>query len=148
MTVLRNLVLTLGLIVTSCAPVTAEPEDIKPSLDFLADRVSNCDTYPDRWGIREPTDNEVLEYGRGVLVFEYFNSPYGCSYSIAQQGVWYQGERFGMLSVEILGKEFDRQERVQFDPFLESGYTHWDAEPLMIHDSEDPATIILYPNLY
>lgn len=106
-----------------------------------------CTVDPERFGIREPKEEEILEHGSGIMVFEYYNSPAGCSDTIEAQGIWYEGTRWGVLKVQVGGRE-DSDERVWFTP-EEVPYDTLDVElPLVIPDHWEPHLIILYPLLY
>jgi len=102
-----------------------------------------CNIDPERFGIREPLEEEILKHGSGIMVFEYYNSPAGCSETIRNQGIYYQGQRWGELSVTVGGKN-DSNERVWFEvdgvPYEQ--HIHL---PLIIPDHREPHTIILYP---
>ena len=105
-----------------------------------------CTVDPERYGIREPTEEEILEYGAGIMVFEYYNSPAGCS-DTTEEGIWYEGNRWGFMKVEVGGRE-DADERVWFTPEAVP-YDTLDVElPLVIPDHWEPHLIILYPMLY
>ncbi|CBX88015.1 hypothetical protein [Roseovarius Plymouth podovirus 1] len=97
----------------------------------------------DRWGIREPTEEEILEFGAGVMVFFYYNSPQGCS-SDTSLGVWHDEVRWGTMVVETGGAEVDHNERITFTlegvPYDSLGHTF-----LLVPDAKEPHRIILFP---
>jgi len=97
----------------------------------------------DRWGIREPNEEEILTHGRGMMVFEYFNSPRGCSNSTTI-GIWRDQVRWGTMVVETGGEEVNHNERITFT--LEGvPYDSMGHYSLLVPDAKEPHTIILYP---
>jgi len=103
----------------------------------------NC-TNPknkDRWQIRKPTKEEIIQLGQGILVFEYWNNLSRCSDSY-DGGVYFENLRFHMI-VEVLGEEYDSMERITLS--TEDTQYRIFSEPLMLHDGDKPERIILYP---
>lgn len=98
----------------------------------------------DRWGIRPPKPSEVAEYGAGIMVFEYYNSPQGCSDGTPGLGIWYEGQRWGTMVVEVLGREYDSNERITFT-LEDVPYTAITHPVLLVPDAIEPHTIILLP---
>lgn len=125
-----------------CSPAHAFETWTPVELDALTVQ-DNCTIDPERFGIREPREDEILEYGSGIMVFEYYNSPAGCSETISGQGIYYEDQRWGELRVTVGGKN-DSDERIWFEvdgvPFKQ----HIDL-PLIIPDHWEPHVIILYP---
>lgn len=99
----------------------------------------------DRWGIREPNTEEILTYGQGIMVFEYYNSPQGCS-SDTELGIWKDKVRWGTMKVSTGGEEVNHNEQITFTlegvPYDSLGHIY-----LEVPDAKDPHTIILYPLL-
>ena len=97
----------------------------------------------DRWGIREPTEEEILEFGAGIMVFFYYNSPQGCSNN-TELGIWYDHVRWGTMKVETGGEEVNHNERITFTlepiPYDTLGHSF-----LLVPDAKEPYKIILYP---
>ena len=116
---------------------------------FPSSNYNPCEADPDRWAIREPTPAEEEEYGRGVLVFEYWNSVSKCSNQMTR-GIYYDSPIYGELrfelSVQVLGRDFNEMERISLDTYG-TPYVSY-TEYLMLHDGEEPGAIILYPQLY
>ncbi|UAT28844.1 hypothetical protein PP753_gp05 [Dinoroseobacter phage vB_DshP-R7L] len=97
----------------------------------------------DRWGIREPTEEEVMEFGSGIMVFFYYNSPQGCS-SDTTLGIWRDRVRWGTMVVKTGGADVDHNERITFTlediPYDSLGHSF-----LLVPDAKEPHRIILYP---
>jgi hypothetical protein len=97
----------------------------------------------DRWGVREPTEEELAVYGPGILVFQYLNNEASCSNATEGLGIWYQGTRMLMLQVETLGREFDSHERITVSPVPESTHILLKPGGVLLEDSDEFQTWIL-----
>lgn len=116
---------------------------------FPSTNYNPCGHDPDRWEVREPTTLEEQEYGVGILVFTYYNSPNRCS-NTTEMGVYYQSPIYGelrfVMSVKVLGKDHGEKERITLDT---SGTPYVSYNPTMlIDDGPEPQVMILYPALY
>lgn len=145
---MKRLAFALLLLLPSCpllSPVTAQDFlGLEAFGEYQKSIEANDCTLPenkDRWGLRVPTQEEELEYGVGVLIFEYWNSLALCSDSY-DGGVYFNGFRFRM-KVEVLGREYGSRERVTLFT-EETPYTVF-TEPLLLEDGSEPGRIILYP---
>lgn len=108
----------------------------------------SCETIPDRWGIREPTQAEADEHGSSIIVFEYYNSEMGCSEATEGIGIWFKGTRIGTMIIHTHGPALMQMEEVDFIVDPESGYEALDSTNLWMMDGEEPKTIILYPLMF
>lgn len=97
----------------------------------------------DRWGLREPTEEELFEHGAGILIFEYLNNEASCSNATAGLGIWHQGIRMLMLQVETLGREHHSQERITVTPVPESTHILQKPGAVLLEDSNEFHTWIL-----
>lgn len=97
----------------------------------------------DRWGIREPRPEEIYLHGVGIMVFEYFNSPQGCS-SDTNIGIWRDKVRWGTMIVSTGGAEVNHNEKITFT-LEEVPYHSMGKDFLLVPDAPEPHTIILYP---
>ncbi len=98
----------------------------------------------DRWSIREPTKKEILEFGAGILIFEYWNSTAKCSDEF-YGGVWFGDLRFMMEIIVGLSQE-DEREQITLQT-METPY-YLPTDSLILEDGEEPGQLILYPLLY
>jgi hypothetical protein len=98
----------------------------------------------DRWGIRPPNDDEVFEFGRSVLIFEYWNSTARCSSTI-EMGIYFGELRF-IMAVQVSASFDDPREVITITVPPETPYYAEPAE-LLLDDGEEPGRIILYPLL-
>lgn len=107
-----------------------------------------CTTMPDRWGIREPTTDEEREYGRGILVFEYWNSTAQCSEN-QTVGVYYNSPLYGELRF-VMTVEVDAGPSIAEGITIDTNDTPYVSytDQLILFDGEEPGTIILYPQLF
>lgn len=108
----------------------------------------SCETVPDRWGIREPTQTEMDEHGSAIIIFEYYNSEFGCSDATEGVGVWYKGIRIGTMVVQTHGPSLMQMEEVDLFIDPQSGYEAIDSTNLWLFDGDEPGTIILYPLMF
>lgn len=118
--------------------------------DFPATPLTGiCHEQPDRWGIRAPTPEEEAEHGRGILVFEYWNSVHRCSKN-TRQGVYFQSPTHGELrfemTVEVDAQGMGGMERITLDPQVAPFAVY--GPPLVMGDGEEPGVIILYPQMF
>ncbi|ANJ20886.1 hypothetical protein RDp07_gp75 [Roseobacter phage RD-1410Ws-07] len=97
----------------------------------------------DRWGIRDPLPEEIAEHGVGIMVFEYYNSPQGCSNS-TEMGIWHEGQRWGLMKVTTGGEEVNHNEEIEFR-VEDMPYTAHGHNFLLVPDAKEPHTIILFP---
>lgn len=104
-----------------------------------------CEVNPDRWVLREPNEKEVYEHGQYVLVFEYYNSLDGCSNSMEDVPLSFNGKTIALLSVKVTNEEFDHKERVTLKVLVESGYTLFGDPSMLIPDRNEAHTKILQP---
>lgn len=143
---------TLLLWLMMCIPAQAQDfmtrEDMEAYVQSQWENGCENPKNQDRWGVREPTEEEILEHGRGIMVFEYLNNKAGCSDGTEGLGIWYDGVRFLELRVEVLGREYDSQERISFHLDPDLPYAVFDNPMTLLHDSDDFHTWILYPLLY
>ena len=102
-----------------------------------------CTQEPDWWSIRQPTAEELAEHGRGILVFEYFNSSHRCSEN-QTVGVYFGELRFEMTVV------VDHAERLGEYVMIDTSGTPYTtySRGLVLEDGGEPQTIILYPAVY
>lgn len=107
-----------------------------------------CTINPDRWGIREPNQEEITYHGSGILVFEYYNSPSGCSNDQQNILITYKEEPIGLMSVDVLGREFNSNEEITFTPLPDAPYSTFGAKPLLVPDADKPHIIIIYPMIF
>ena len=133
---------TLLLLALLCSPAHAFEVWTQEELDAYQASLP-CTADPERYGIREPKEEEILKYGAGIMVFEYYNSPAGCSNTIEAEGIWYEDKRWGRLKVTVGGKG-DSDERVWFYP-EDIPYETYRDLPMVIPDHWEPHVIILYP---
>lgn len=130
------------LLLVLCSPVHAFDTWTDAELDAF-EAQDKCFIDPERYGIRKPKEEEILKYGKGIMVFEYYNSPAACSTTIKNEGIYYNNERWGELSVTVGGKN-DSDERVWFE-VDNVPYEQQVDLPLIIPDHWEPHIIILYP---
>ena len=131
------------LLLVLCGPAHAFDTWTQAELDAF-EAQDKCTIDPERFGIREPREEEILQYGTGIMVFEYYNSPAGCSETIEGQGIYYQDQRWGELRVQVGGKGDDDDERIWF--YVRGvPYSQQVDLPLVIPDHWEPHIIILYP---
>lgn len=135
---------TLLFLLMMCIPAQAEPQDFLTQDDIDAfEAADKCTIDPERYGIREPKEEEILEYGSGIMIFEYYNSPNMCSETIEGMEIYHEDKRWGTLKVEVGGKN-DSDERVWFFP-EDVPYQTYRELPMVIPDHWEPHIIVLYP---
>ena len=104
----------------------------------------------DRWAIREATEQESLEYGLGVLVFEYWNNEASCSNNI-HEGIEYHSPYYGVLRfhliVQVLTSDSLRRERIELR-IVNAPYIHMMDSEMLLEDGEEPGQMILLPSMY
>lgn len=96
----------------------------------------------DRWGIREPNQSEILNYGNGILIFEYWNSKEKCSDDI-YLSIMFNNHKFKMEV--ITGNQEDSREKITLQT-MKTPY-HLPQDRLILDDGEKPGKLILYPLL-
>ena len=139
---------TLLLWLMMCIPAQAQDFMDWESVHIYEATSCSNPANRDRWGVREPTEEEILELGRGILVFEYLNNKASCSDSTEGLGIWYEGKRILELRVEVLGKEFQGQERITISLDPDVPYAIFDGTSVLLHDSDEFYTWALFPLLY
>lgn len=143
---MNRLALVISLLCISAHPVLSWDFMTQEEIDAHI-AMQPCTIDPDRWGIREPIQEEIEAHGQGIMVFEYYNSPAGCSDGYEAIGVWHGDTRWGTMKVEVLGREYDSNERITF--IVEDvPYTTLGHHVLVVPDAPEPHTIILYPLMY
>ncbi len=132
------------LLLVLCIPAQAETiisEEINYAYSYAG---SGCHhpANDDRWGIREPNQSEILEYGNGILIFEYWNSKEKCSDDV-YLGITFNNYRFKMEVVT--GGQEDPREKITLQT-METPY-YLPKDRLILDDGEKPGKLILYPLL-
>ena len=137
----------LSLMVLCISAHQAFSQDIPepPAYHYATKNRCSIPANADTWDLREPTEEEILEWGRYVLIFEYWNKEAQCSDDVDQMGIYFNDLRF-ILDVEVLGQEQGNQERVFIDT-LDTGYFPITENPMFLDDGADPGKIILAPAL-
>lgn len=138
---------TVLLLLVLCVPVQAQDfMDQQTMEEYLLQAYERSCENPknmDRWGIRQPTQEEIFTHGQGIMVFEYYNSPQGCSNN-TQLGIWLDKTRWGIMVVETGGEDVNHNEKITFKiegvPYDSLGHDF-----LLVPDAKTPHTIILYP---
>ena len=125
-----------------------EAETAKRYIESQWERSCENPKNKDRWGVREPTEEEIEQFGRGIMVFEYLNNLGGCSDSTEGLGIWFGDVRFLELEVEVLGKKFQNRERITITLDPELPYALQEDNKALLHDSNEHHTWVFYPLLF